>query len=267
MRDDTTARFPFRRALVTGASSGIGEAFARLLAERGVALVLVARRQERLKELAAELRASHGVEVEVLGADLTDALQIRLVEERLRSSVEPVELLVNNAGTGTTGTFSSLPANGEIDKVALNVVAVTRLCLAALPRMTADRHGGILNISSLAGCTPSPRAATYAASKAYVTSLSESLNREAAGNGVRITALLPGPSRTELTDAEDFIITLPEPLWMESTAIARRGLDAVVSGRAVCIPSRPLALATVIGTRMPRTFQYLVGDRLWRGGS
>jgi short-subunit dehydrogenase len=256
--------YPYHRALITGASSGIGECCARLLAARGVALVLVARRRERLTQLADSLRASSGAEVEILVADLTDPEQIALVEKRLASVVDPVDLLVNNAGAGTTGTFSSQPGDVGIATVALNVMAVLRLCRAVLPRLIEDDHGGILNVSSLAGCTPSPRAATYAASKAFVTSLSESLSREVAGTGVHVTALLPGPARTELTDEERFVIALPKPLWMTPADIARRGLAAVAAGRTVCIPSRILSAMTSIGTRMPRSFGYLVGDRLWR---
>jgi short-subunit dehydrogenase len=257
-------RYPYRRALVTGASSGIGECCARELAARGVSLVLVARRGERLTQLADELRASSRISVEVLVADLTDPEQIALVEKRLAAVAEPVDLLVNNAGSGTTGMFSTLPAAGEIDKIALNVTAVLRLCHAVLSRLVADGHGGILNVSSLAGCTPSPRAATYAASKAFATMLSESLSREVGGSGVHVTALLPGPARTELTDEKRFVITLPKPLWMAPEAIARRGLDAVAAGKTVCIPSRVLSVMTMLGTWMPRSFGYLIGDRLWR---
>lgn len=248
----------YARALVTGASSGFGEHFARQLSARGAALVLVARRGERLEKLAAEL----GTEIEVLPADLTDPAGLALVEERLRDAANPVDLLVNNAGAGTTGSFAELPADGEIDKVALNAMALMRLCHAALPRMTQARHGGILNVSSLAGTTPAPRAATYGATKAFVTSLSESLNRESRRSGVHVTALLPGPAPTELTEA-GFDNLLPRLFWQSPEAIVARGLAAVAAGKPVCIPSRVLSVATITGARMPRSFQYLVGDRLF----
>ena len=252
----------YRRALITGASSGFGECFARTLAARGTALVVVARRADRLEKLAAEL----GTEVEVLPADLLEQDGLAAVEERLRSRDLPVDLLVNNAGVGTTGEFAALSAAGEIGKVGLNVMAVLRLCHAVLPRMIEDRHGGILNISSLAGTTPAPRAATYGATKAFVTSLSESLNREARGSGVHVTALLPGPSPTELTDA-GFENLLPRVFWQQPEVIVERGLAAVAAGKPVCIPSRVLSLSTALGTRMPRSFGYLVGDRLFGGAS
>lgn len=168
-----TMKQTYARALVTGASSGFGEHFARQLSARGTALVLVARRGERLEKLAAEL----GTEIEILPADLTDPDGLALVEDRLRDAANPIDLLVNNAGVGTTGAFAKLPVEGETGKVALNVMALMRLCHAALPRMTEAGHGGILNVSSLSGTTPAPRAATYGATKAFVTSLSESLNR------------------------------------------------------------------------------------------
>src|SRR6185312_6022232 len=122
----------YARALVTGASSGFGEHFARQLSARGTALVLVARRGERLEKLAAEL----GTEIEILAADLTEPAGLALVEDRLRDPAKPVDLLVNNAGVGTTGAFADLPVEGETGKVALNVMALMRLCHAALPRMT-----------------------------------------------------------------------------------------------------------------------------------
>jgi short-subunit dehydrogenase len=144
----------YARALVTGASSGFGEQFARRLSARGTALVLVARRGELLEKLAAEL----GTETEILPADLTDPAGLAAVEERLRATDKPVDLLVNNAGVGTTGEFVKLSAEGEINKVALNVMALMRLSHAALPRMTAGGHGGILNLSSLDATSPTPRA-------------------------------------------------------------------------------------------------------------
>ena len=247
----------YSRALVTGASSGFGEEFARQLSARGVALVLVARRGERLAKLAAEL----GTEIEVLPADLTDPTGLASVEDRLRDPVRPVDLLVNNAGVGTTGSFTKLSAQAETDKVALNVTALMRLTHAALPRMVEAGHGGILNVSSIAATTPVPWAATYGATKAFVMAFSENLNREVRRTGVHVTGLLPGPSATPLTDA-GFDNRLPRLFWQAPEAIVARGLAAVAAGKPVCITSRVLAFATVTGGRMPRALQYLIGDRL-----
>lgn len=247
----------YSRALVTGASSGFGENFARQLSRRGTALVLVARRGERLEKLAAEL----GTEVEVLPADLTDPEGLAGVEDRLRDPANPIDLLVNNAGVGTTGGFATLPMAAEVNKVAVNITALMRLCHAALPRMAQARHGGILNVSSISSVTPVPWATTYGATKAFVTAFSENLNREVRSSGVHVTALLPGPSATELTDA-GFDNRLPHVFWQTPEAIVARGLAAVAAGKPVCIPSRVLAFATVTGARMPRSLQYLIGDRL-----
>ncbi|MFL6114457.1 MAG: SDR family NAD(P)-dependent oxidoreductase [Catenulispora sp.] len=247
----------YSRALVTGASSGFGEQFARQLSARGTALVLVARRTDRLAKLAAEL----GTDIEILPADLTDPDGVAGVESRLRDSAKPVDLLVNNAGVGTTGGFAALPLAGEINKVELNVTALMRLCHAALPRMTEARHGGILNVSSISSTTPVPWATTYGATKAFVTSFSENLHREVHRTGVHVTALLPGPSPTELTDA-GFDNRLPRVFWQAPEAIVARGLAAVEVNKPVCIPSRVLAFATVTGAWLPRSVQYLIGDRL-----
>ncbi|GAA2027360.1 SDR family oxidoreductase [Catenulispora yoronensis] len=247
----------YSRALVTGASSGFGEEFARQLSARGTALVLVARRGDRLEKLAAEL----GTEVEVLPADLTDPAGLAVVEARLTDPAKPIDLLVNNAGVGTSGSFLKLSAQSEVDKVALNVTALMRLTHAVLPRMVQAGHGGILNVSSIAATTPVPWASTYGATKAFVMAFSENLNREVRRTGVHVTGLLPGPSATPLTD-EGFDNRLPRIFWQSPEAIVARGLAAVAAGKPVCITSRMLAFATVTGGRMPRSFQYLIGDRL-----
>ncbi|MBS2550076.1 SDR family oxidoreductase [Catenulispora sp. NL8] len=245
----------YARALVTGASSGFGEHFARQLSARGTALVLVARRGERLAKLAAEL----GTETEVLPADLTDPAGLAVVEERLRDTAKPVDLLVNNAGVGLTGEFAKMPVEGQINHVDLNVTALLRLSHAALPRMIEAGHGGILNLSSLAAVSPTPRATTYGATKAFVLAFSENLHRETRRRGVHVTALVAGPSPTPLTD-HGFENRLPKLFWQSPESIVARGLAAVAAGKPVRISSRVMALATVTGSRMPRSFQYLLGD-------
>lgn len=220
-------RHAYRTALVTGASSGIGESFARLLAGRGTDLVIVARRAELLDGLARELVERYRVAVEVVAADLTDPAQRAEVEERLRA--EPVELLVNNAGYGASGAFAELPLDEHLAQIELNVAAPVRLTHAALPGMVARGRGGVLNVASMAGFAPSPGSATYGATKAYVAAFSESLHSEVAGKGVHVTALCPGFTRTE----DD---VPPGPLWLRRDDVARAGLDAVATGRALCVP-------------------------------
>src|SRR4051812_24285871 len=185
----------YASALVTGASSGIGEQIARVLADRGCRLTLVARRAERLARLADEL--GRDVDVDCVAADLTTADGLDLVATRL--SEQPVELLVNNAGVSTGGDFHELPVEAELAEIALNVVALTRLTHAALPAMVRAGRGGILNVSSIAGNQPLPGFVTYCSTKAFVTTFSEALAAEHRRTGVHVTLLKPGYVFTEMT--------------------------------------------------------------------
>ncbi|MDQ4091672.1 MAG: SDR family oxidoreductase [Actinomycetota bacterium] len=226
------ARWPV--ALVTGASSGIGRSIAEQLAAAGSDLVVVARRRDRLDDLAAELRAAHGVAVEVLVADVAEPDQLALVEDRLRAGVD---LLVNNAGAGGQGPFAVIPVDDHDQRIRLNVVAPVRLTHAALEAMIARRSGGILNVSSIAGRQPMPYVATYAATKAYLTAFSNALHEEVRGHGIAVTNLLPGFTRTEFHGAADINRSfLPEFAWMKADNVARAGLQAVADGRAQCVP-------------------------------
>ena len=184
-----------RTALVTGASSGLGEEFARQLARRGYDVVLVARRKDRLDLLTNNLAALHGVSAEALAADLTQDDDIRRVERRL--GADDIALLVNDAGLGTVGEFAELPVEGEVRQVDLNVRALLQLTHAALRSMIPRQAGAIINVASMAGYQPVPYNATYAATKAFVLSLSEALHEEAKPHGIRVTCLCPGPVRTE----------------------------------------------------------------------
>ena len=224
-------------ALVTGASSGIGRAVAVRLAAGGSDLVVVARRRDRLEELAQELSGAHGVKVEVLVADVTDPAQLATVEARLRSGTPPVDLLVNNAGLGAQGDFADIPLDWQDGQIRLNVLAPVRLSHAALGGMLSRGRGGILNVSSIAGLQPMPHVATYAATKAYLSSFSHALHEEVRGQGVVVTALLPGFTRTEFHEAAGMSRSVvPGPAWMSADAVARAGLRAVARGRAQCVP-------------------------------
>jgi len=259
-------------ALVTGASSGIGEAFARRLAAEGVAdLVLVARREARLTALATELGARHGTSCEVLVADLADADDRARVEARLAEPAPRprIDLLVNNAGLGTTGRFHALPADGEEHEIDVNVIALVRLTRAALGSMVDRARGTIINVSSLAGEQPSPGAATYAATKAFVTLFGETLHLEARGTGVTVTTVLPGYTRTEFADhsgaAADGRWRPPSFIWLAADQVATAALDAAAHGRALCIPGRGYRVVAALTSPLPRgTRRWLVG-RLARG--
>src|SRR5260221_7653734 len=171
-------------ALVTGASAGIGTAFATRLAARGDGVVLVARDRARLDELAGVLAGRHGVATEVLVADLTDPGQLASVEARLGDRERPIDVLVNNAGFGTNGRFADLDRDTEAREIGLNVVALVRLTHAALAPMIGRGSGGVLNVSSLAGGPPTPSNATSRATKAFVTSFTQSAPEEGLGTGV-----------------------------------------------------------------------------------
>ncbi len=224
-------------ALVTGASSGIGEAFARILAERGNDLVLVARDQARLEALAKELETAHGAHAEVLRADLTDPAQLARVEARCHDQDAPIEILVNNAGFGTFGAFHTLDVDGEMREIQLNVGALVRLTHAAAVEMTARGRGGILNISSLAGFQPGPMNATYGATKAFVTSFTEAVHEELTGTGVAVTVLCPGFTRTGFQETANAPAeSVPGFMWQQADEVARAGLDALAKNHASELP-------------------------------
>jgi uncharacterized protein len=243
----------YRTALVTGASSGIGASCARRLASIGTDLVVVARHADRLEEVAAGLRDTHGVRVEALAADLTRPDARAVVEERLADRGSPIELLVNNAGFGAPGSFAAQPVAAVQGQIALNVLALTRLAHAALPAMIERGHGGILNVSSMAGFVPAPGSAIYAATKAFVTSFSESLHAEVRGRGVHVTALCPGFTRTEFhaTSGVD-PGAVPGFAWLASDDVARAGLAAVAAGRPLAVPGAPYKAAAQLSRIAPR---------------
>lgn len=248
-------RHPWSSALVTGASSGIGEAFVASLAAAGVPTVAVARREDRLAALAA----AHPT-VEPLVADLHDASDRARVIARLRDPARPIALLVNNAGFGATGAFAAVAADAQLDQVDLNCSALVALTHAAL-RAPRPPEGcrWILNVSSIAGFAPSPRAAVYAATKAFVTSFSEALAEEVRGEGVRVCALCPGLTRSEFhgraagyAAEEGLGSAAPDWAWMTARAVAEAGLRGVEAGRVVVVPGAVNRLLTAGAGLLPR---------------
>src|SRR6266545_4252766 len=225
----------WRRALVTGASSGIGEAFARRLARSGTDLVVVARRTERLEALAGDLRDGHDVAVEVMTADLADPAALARVEERAAATEDPVDLLVNNAGVANYGRFADVDAARMTVEIAVNVTAVARLTRAALPGMLARGHGGVINVSSVASMIVLPTLAVYSATKSFVTVFTEALAEEIRGTGVSVLSVCPGTTATEfghamgLGDARGPLLTSPD-------RVADVALRAMSQGRVVVVP-------------------------------
>ena len=220
------------RALVTGASSGIGAEFARQLAQRGYDLVLVARRRDRLEQFASEL----GGNVEVIDTDLSTQPGVEAITARLRRG--DIDMLINNAGFGTNGEFTGLPVDRELQEIDLNVRALTQLCHAALGPMKEKRAGTIINVGSTGSYQPVPYMATYAATKAYVLYLSEALHEEAKTYGVTVTCLCPGLTRTEFHDVAG-VNTNKAMLrrgWATPEKVVKSALRAARSGSAIAVP-------------------------------
>ena len=238
---------------MTGASSGIGVALAAELASRGHSLILVARRGELLEALAAELRAQTRVTVEVRPVDLADRAQRQVLADELAS--RDISILCNNAGIATFGAVADLDPGYERDQVELNAVAVHDLTLAVLPGMLARGTGGILISGSAAGNMPIPNNATYAATKAFVNTFSESLRSELKGTGVNVTLLAPGPVRTETPDPADASIVdklVPDFLWISSEYTARVSLDALARNKMRVVPGILSKGMSVAGQYSPR---------------
>jgi uncharacterized protein len=249
---------PWSRALVTGASSGIGRALAERLAAADVGLVLVARRAAVLEALAEQLRPGSAASVEVLAADLSDPVGRATVAERLAADGRDggpgaIDLLVNNAGLGAAGPFVDGDPTRDAEMVAVNIAAVVELSRAALGPMRDRRRGWVCNISSLGGHTPGPRFAVYSATKAFVTSFSESLHEELRGDGVVVTAICPGATHTDFGATSGAVDDqLPAFLWQRADEVADEALAATAAGRAVRVTGWPNRLAGSLSTVLPR---------------
>lgn len=229
------AETTWKRALITGASSGIGEAMARQLGAGGTDLVLVARTADRLEAIAAEIRERNAVDVEVLPADLADPEGLAAVEARVAADDDPIDLLVNNAGYGFEGRFGEIPVDDEEAEILVNVVALMRLTHAAVSRLVAAGEvGTVLNVASVAAFSPAAGSANYSATKAYVLSFSQSVHEEAAPLGVNVTALCPGLTRTQFQQRGGYdTAQMPGAFWQSADEVARSGLDAAARGRPV----------------------------------
>ena len=225
------------RALITGASGGIGLAIARLLAASGHDLILVARSQGKLEALAAELAAAHGCQVIVLAADLADPAAPAALAAEIEARKLAVDVLVNNAGVGVYGPFATNDWTRERDIIQINVTSLVDLTKRLLPGMVARGRGRILNVASTAAFQPGPLMAIYYASKAFVLSFSEALGNELGGSGVSVTALCPGPTATGFEAAADLGASrLFRMGTMSMEDVARAGVDAMMNGRSVVIP-------------------------------
>ena len=223
-------------AVITGSTSGLGAAFARQLAAQGYSLVLVARREAQLEAQAAQLQAKHGVQTEVIVADLTTDDGVGAVQERLTDRANPVHLLVNNAGHGLVGSFTENELDDERDLLRLHVQTTMELCHTAARQMSAQRTGRIINVASVAGFTPT---GTYSAAKSWVINFSKGLHNQLQSSGVTVTALCPGLVRTEFHQRSGISVRgVTKWMWLEADDVVRQALTANAQGSAVCVPSR-----------------------------
>ncbi|MFF2650971.1 SDR family NAD(P)-dependent oxidoreductase [Streptomyces sp. NPDC058045] len=221
-------------ALITGSTSGIGAAFARRLAADGHDLVLVARDTERLRGQATELHDRHGVEAQVLTADLATDGGIEAVAERLGDGRAPVDLLVNNAGFGNKGRFLQVPVADELTMLKVHCEAVLRLTSAATGPMRERGRGGVVNVASVAAFVPR---GTYGASKAWVVQFTQGAARDLAGSGVRLMALCPGFVRTEFHERAGMgTDSIPGWMWLDADKVVAAGLADLARGRSLSVP-------------------------------
>jgi hypothetical protein len=247
-------------ALITGASAGIGFAFAQALAERGYDLIVTARRRERLEELAAGLRAKHaGIRVEIIVADLAGAAAPEQIAAEISRLGMDVELLVNNAGFGTHGRFESIAPAREQEEIALNVAALVALTHAFLPAMLERGHGGVINIASTAAFQPVPWMSVYGASKAFVRSFSEALHEEVHARGVRVLALCPGPTATEFFDTA---VAPPRGPIRTVRDVVATGLRAYDKGAPVAIDGPSNQIMIRLSSLMPRRWTTKIASRI-----
>ncbi len=232
-------------AVVTGASSGIGAAFAHALAARGLNVMLVARRQERLEAISAEIQQRYGVVAYPYAADLSQASEVHALEEQL-SLLDDLVLLVNNAGFGTTGMLTDVGLTPQINMLNVHVLATMRLTKAVLPGMVARGRGAIINTSSISAFFTPVEGVNYSASKAYINSFSQGLQMELKAKGVgervRVQALCPGWTYSEFHDSAEFAsfdrASIPDKLWMTAEEVVANSLDALAYDQVVVIPGR-----------------------------
>lgn len=248
-----------RTALITGATAGIGNAFARQLARRGTHLVIVARDTARLEQVAADLRAAHGVEVEVITADLATTEGMDRVSDRLSESGRPIDLLVNNAGASLAGWFGTTAIADEDRQLDLLVRAPMHLMDAAIKSMSGRGRGEIINVASVAAFTPR---GAYSAHKAWLVNISQWLNWHYADVGITVQALCPGFTRTEFHQRMGAEIDdVPRWMWLKADSLVKGSLRDLERGKAVSVPSIRYKVLTAVARHAPSTLVAKIAKR------
>lgn len=259
-------------ALVTGASAGIGRCIASELASRGHALVLVARRKQRLEKVAVELTTRHGVRVEAIGCDLSKANSRGRLPGRIADLGLEIDILVNNAGFATGGPFHESDPERELEQLRVLVEAPVALTSAFVPAMVERGRGAVLNVASVAGMQPLPYSSGYSAAKAYVLAFSEALHQELRGRGVTVTALAPGPVATDFWEIADWRVaggqrfeqTVPGPTMISAEDAARAGVEGLAAGHRVVVPGLSMRAAMRASRYVPHALKLPVIERVMR---
>jgi short-subunit dehydrogenase len=259
-------------ALVTGASAGIGAEVARELAQRGYGVVLVARRRQKLLDLAEELSSGYGIRAEVITCDLSRPTARKRLPGQIAELGLEVEVLINNAGFATGGPFYASDPERELEQVRVLVEAVVALTSAFLPGMVERGRGAILNVSSTAAMQPLPHAAGYSAAKAYVLTFSEAIHQEVSGHGVTVTALCPGPVDTDFWKEADWQVAggrsfekaFPKPALVSVEGVAKAGVAGLESGSRVVVPGLTMRAAMLASRYIPHAVKLPAIERVMR---
>ena len=254
-------------ALITGASSGLGEQFAYALAREHYDLVLAARREDRLAAVAGRARTAGAGAVRVVRADLAVPEGPAALHRQLAGDGVQIDYLVNNAGFGTSGSFHLLPLERELEQIQLNVTSLVAMTRLFLPEMVERRRGTVINVASTAAFQSTPYMATYGATKAFVLSFSEAVGAELRGTGVTVMAFCPGPVRTEFQKvANNERMNFPSFMWTEADQIVSQAIAAAASGRSVCVAGA-LNNALVIASKLtPRALSTYISSTMLRPG-
>jgi hypothetical protein len=257
-----------RTALITGASSGIGEAFAEVFAAEGFALAIAARREDRLQAVADRLRTKYGIRVEVFVVDLSRRDAVEQLCAQIAARGIQIDALVNNAGYGVPGSYTASPWPRHDEFLQVLVTAVCELTYRLLPGMVERGYGRIINVASLAGLVPAPAGHTlYGASKAFLIKFSEALSNEVGRHNVHVTALCPGFTWSEfhdVTGTREQMNRMPRWVWLDAATVARLGFDAVMAGQAIFITGRVNRTIAALVRYLPQRLVYSAGRRFGR---